>query len=263
MSNTYTDDGSQAAGGLPDMEPQSTAPTPTLKDQVGVARERMGELNRSVRDEARGFASNARERAASRVEQRKQKVTGTIHDFADAVRRAGDELNERDQTMAARLVSRAAEGLEDVSRTLADRRPSEMVDAVRDFGRRNPAAFLAGSLLLGVAVGRFLRSSRPEGDRDDEGQLYAAGIGGYEGERMVRGDEGSSGADGLDANSRAFDAGAADATMTPDGMGRSDAETGGVISASGAGDSVGLSAGTPSDTGTDANSGIAGEASED
>jgi hypothetical protein len=261
VPNTYTDDGSQAAGGLPDMEPQASAPT--LKDQVADARDRIGELNRTVRDEARGFASSAREQAASRVEQRKQKVTGTIHDFADAVRRAGDELNERDQTMAARMVSRAAEGLEDVSRSLADRRPSEMIEAVRDFGRRNPAAFLAGSVLLGVAVGRFLRSSRPEPEYDEEGQLYAAGIGGYEREPMVRGDEGSSGADGLDANSRAFDAGSADATMTPDGMGRSDAETGGVISASGLDDSVGLSAGTPSDTGTDANSGIAGQASED
>jgi hypothetical protein len=243
VSNTYTDDGSQAAGGRSDLEPQTT---PTLKDQVGAARDRIGELNRTVRDEAHTFTSSARREAASRVEQRKQQVTGTIHDFADAVHRAGDELNQRDQTMAARLVSRAAEGLEDVSRTLADKRPSEMVEGLRDFGRRNPAAFLAGSVLLGVALGRFLRSSRPQPEVD-EGEVYAAGIGGYEGETLVRGDKGSSGADGLDANSRAFDADQADLTMTPDGMGRSDAETGGVISASGHDDSVGMSAGSPSD----------------
>jgi hypothetical protein len=140
-----------------------------------------------------------------------------------------------------------------------------MIDAVRDFGRRNPTAMLAGSLLVGFAVGRFLRSTAPS--EYDEGEAYGAGIGvgGYQRESLVRGDDGTSGAtaDGLDANSQAFDAGAADATMTPDGMGRSDAESGGVISASGAGDSVGLSAGTPSDTGTDANSGISGETSKD
>ena len=243
MSNTYTDDGSQAAGGRSDLEPQITPSAPTLKDQVGAARDRIGELNRTVRDEAHTFTSSARQQAASRVEDRKQKVTGTIHDFADAVRRAGDELNQRDQTMAARLVSRAAEGLEDVSRTLADKRPSEMVDGLRDFGRRNPTAFLAGSVLLGVALGRFLRSSEPEPAYGD-GRAYAAGI-------------------GVDANSQAFDADTADATMTPDGMGRSDAETGGVISASGLDDSVGMSAGTPSDTGTGASSGLAGGASED
>lgn len=233
MSNTYTDDGSQAAGGAPGLEPQTS---PTLKDQVGAARDRIGELNRTVRDEAHTFTSSARQQAASRVEQRKQQVTGTIHDFADAVRRAGDELNQRDQTMAARLVSRAAEGLEDVSRTLADKRPSEMVDGLRDFGRRNPTAFIAGSVLLGVALGRFLRSSKPESDYD-QAEAYAAGIGGYEGRTDAP----------LDANSQAFDADTADATMTPDGMGRSDAETGGVISASGLDDSVGMSAGSPSD----------------
>jgi hypothetical protein len=244
VSNTYTDGGSQAAGGAPDLEPTTT---PTLKDQVGAARERIGELNRTVRDEAHSFTSSARQQAASRVEQRKQKVTGTIHDFADAVRRAGDELNQRDQTMAARLVSRAAEGLEDVSRTLADKRPSEMVDGLRDFGRRNPTAFLAGSVLLGVALGRFLRSSKPEESDYDQAEAYAAGIGAYEGDTLVRGDKGSSGADGIDANSKAFDADQADLTMTPDGMARSDAETGGVISASGLDDSVGMSAGSPSD----------------
>lgn len=265
MANTYTEDGSEGVGARPDLEPQANPATPTLKDQVGAARDRVGELNRTIRDEAQTFASGARQQAASRVEQRKQRVTGTIHDFADAIRRAGDELNGRDQTMAARLVSRAAEGLEDVSRTLADRRPSELVDAARDFGRRNPAAFLAGSVLLGVALGRFLRSSRPDTEFDD-GEAYAAGIGGYD-PRMVRGEPGSAGATastaGLDANSQSFDSDQADLSMTPDGLHRSEAETGGVISASGPDDSVGMSAETPSDTGTGAASGIAGETSED
>ncbi|MGE5500880.1 MAG: hypothetical protein ACM3W4_03020 [Ignavibacteriales bacterium] len=265
MSTPYTDDGSQAAGGSPESEPQ-TSTTPTLKDQVGAARDRVGELNRTVRDEARGFASSTRQQASQRLDQRKQEAAGTIHDFADAIRRAGDELGQRDRSMPARLASQAAESLEGMSRAIADKSPGEMIDAVRDFGRRNPTAMLAGSLLVGLAVGRFLRSSAPY---EDEGEAYAAGIGvgGYERETLVRGDVGSSGATaatgGLDANSQAFDANAADAAMTPEGMGRSDAETGGVVSASGLDDSVGMSAGTPSDTGTDANSGIAGETSED
>lgn len=268
MSTTYPEDGSQAAGARPDLEPQTTTEsTPTLKDQVGAARNRVGELNRTVRDQARGLASDTRQQASQKLDQRKQEAAGTIHDFADAIRRAGDELGQRDRSMPARLASQAAESLEGISRAVADRSPGEMIDAARDFGRRNPTAMLAGSLLVGFAVGRFLRSTAPS--EYDEGEAYGAGIGvgSYERESLVRGDAGTSGAtaatDGLDANSQAFDANAADATMTPDGMGRSDAESGGVMSASGAGDSVGLSAGTPSDTGTDANSGIAGETSKD
>lgn len=268
MSTIYPEDGSQAAGARPDLKPQTTPSTaPTLKEQVNVARDRVGELNRTVRDEAKGFAADTRQQASRKLDQRKQEAAGTIHDFADAIRRAGDELGQRDRSMPARLAGQAAESLEGMSRAIADRSPGEMVDALRDFGRRNPTAMLAGSLLVGLAVGRFLRSTAPHSD--DEGEAYGAGIGvgGYQREPLVRGDTGSSGAtahtDGLDANSQAFDADAADATMTPDGMGRSDAETGGVMSASGVDDSVGLSAGTPSDTGADANSGIAGETSED
>ena len=248
MSTTYPEDGSQAAGAGPDLEPA----TPTLKDQVGAARDRVGELNRTVRDEARGFASSARQQASQRVDQRKQEAAGTIHDFADAIRRAGDELGQRDRGMPARLMTQAAESLEGMSRTLADRSPGQMIDAARDYGRRNPTAFLAGAVLVGLAIGRFLRSTAPYSPDEDEAYAAGFGIGGYQRESLVRGDEGSSGADGLDANSRSFDPDTADATMTPDGMGRSDAETGGVISASGLDDSVGLSAGSPSDTGTDA-----------
>jgi hypothetical protein len=57
------------------------------------------------------------------------------------------------------VVKQAADGLEQISRTVSEKRPEELLDAVREFGRRNPTAFIAGSVLLGVALGRFARSS--------------------------------------------------------------------------------------------------------
>ena len=84
-------------------------------------------------------------------------------DFASAIRKAGEDLSQHDQSLAAKMIKQAADGLEGVSRSLSDKRPEELLDAARAFGRDNPAAFGAAAVLAGLAVGRFLRSS--EGHR--------------------------------------------------------------------------------------------------
>jgi hypothetical protein len=113
----------------------------------------------TVKQEAASFAGEAREKVVDKLEQQKQSATHTLSDFANAIRKAGDELDQSDQSMATQLVRQAADGLEGLARSVTDKRPEELLDAVRDFGRRNPTAFIAGSVLAGIAIGRFLKSS--------------------------------------------------------------------------------------------------------
>jgi len=113
----------------------------------------------AVKQEAASFAADAREKAAEKIDARKETASRTLGDFANAVRKAGDELAQSDQSMATRLVRQAADGLENLARSVGEKRPEEMLEAVRDFGRRNPTAFVAGSVLAGIALGRLLRSS--------------------------------------------------------------------------------------------------------
>ena len=68
-----------------------------------------------------------------------------------------------DQSPASRLVQQAADSLESLSRNLADKEPGELLNAVRDFGRKNPAAFIGGAVLVGLALGRFARASETSG----------------------------------------------------------------------------------------------------
>jgi len=201
VTNTYPEDGSQAPGVRPDSD--IPPPAPTIKEQVGAARKR-------VRGEAAQFAATARQKAAGAVEQRQHQVTGAIGDFANAIRRASDDLTEHNQGMAAQLVTRAADGLEGVSRSLDNKTPGEMLNAVRDFGRRHPVAFIGGAALLGLAIGRFVRSSVPDTDYDETFN-YEAGGGWAE---PVPEDAGGA---GLDANAVSFDADAADPTVSPEG----------------------------------------------
>src|SRR4051812_1871070 len=113
----------------------------------------------TVKQEAASFAEVSKDKLLDKVEEKKQVATATLGDFANAIRTAGEELSRSDQSMAARLVKQAADGLEELSRSVTDKGPGEMVEAVRSFGRNNPTAFIAGSVLVGLALGRFLRSS--------------------------------------------------------------------------------------------------------
>jgi len=143
---------------------QPTPDTNLVRAELDAARDKIGEATHAVREEAMHFAEAAREKVADKAEQGKQTVTTAVSDFAEAIRKASQELTSRDQTMAARLVSQAAEGLESLSRAASEKRPEDMLNAVRDFGRANPTAFLAGTVLAGIALGRFARSSAHHAD---------------------------------------------------------------------------------------------------
>ena len=91
------------------------------------------------------------------------------------MKRAGEDLSEHDHTMAAQVVRQAANGLESLSRSVSGASFEDVVELVRNFGRSNPAAFIGGAVLAGLALGRFARASghRPSsGFREDEGEWY-------------------------------------------------------------------------------------------
>lgn len=127
------------------------------------ARQVMDQAGQTLKAEAQSFASVAQDRVMSEAQKGQEAATRTLGDFANAIRRAGEELAQNDQSPASRLVQRAADGLEDFSRGLEGKHPGDLLNDVRDFGRRNPMAFIGGAVLLGLALGRFVRASEPEG----------------------------------------------------------------------------------------------------
>ena len=127
------------------------------------AKELIGQAGQTLKHEAQTFATAAQDKAREEVQKHTQTATRTLGDFATAVRRAGDDLAQHDQSLAGRLVGQAADGLETLSRNLADKQPEDLLAAVRDFGRKNPLAFIGGSVLVGLALGRFVRASGQHG----------------------------------------------------------------------------------------------------
>ena len=146
---------------------------------AGEAKKIMGQAGETLKAEAQSFASVAGERLWAQADKAAQTATKTIGDLAQAVRRAGEELASNDQTPGSRWAVKAASGLDGLSGALSNRRPEELIDSVRGFGRRNPALFVGGAVLMGVALGRFLRAA--EGDaRGQGGTSKASGLIGSE-----------------------------------------------------------------------------------
>lgn len=147
---------------------ESSAATEALHDAGTAARQKAAEL-----------ASEAKAAAYNKAESVQNQASSSLQTFAAAVRSAGDQLAESEQGAAARLVREAANGLEQLSNTLANKRVEEVLDDVRDFGRHHPTAFIAGSVLAGIALGRFIRSTASDngrtrtGSRQTRGEAYA------------------------------------------------------------------------------------------
>lgn len=132
--------------------------------QPGQARQVIDQAGQTLKQEVQSFASAAQDRVRAEAQKGAQTAGRTLGDFANAVRRAGEELADQDQNPASRLVKQAADGLESFSRNLADKEPGELLHAVRDFGRRNPAVFIGGAVLVGLAIGRFVRATEGGGE---------------------------------------------------------------------------------------------------
>ena len=103
---------------------------------------------------AGGTLGQAAEAARDQADAAKDEAAAGLAAFSDALKAARSELSDRKLGFAGDMLTQAADGLEGFSRALEGRSSAEMLEAARDFGRRNPMGFIAGSVLAGFALGR-------------------------------------------------------------------------------------------------------------
>ncbi|MGN6548638.1 MAG: hypothetical protein ACTHJ3_01905 [Pararhizobium sp.] len=157
MSNGEGDTGQAHPGGSEDGKRFGSR----MKDEMGAASDAARHGAESLREEAVHAASRMKEEAAARGEHMRDQASEGVGRFAEALREASDELSEKQPGLVADLLGQAAGGLEAFSRSFESKSSGEMIDGIRSFGRHNPMAFIAGSVLAGFAVGRLAGSSAP------------------------------------------------------------------------------------------------------
>ena len=137
---------------------------------------------RKAAEQASRLAHQAGEGVEEAVGRRKEQAADRIAAVASAVREAARSLHQQDPNGFARYADTAAQQLERASGYLRERDLRGMLREAEGFARRRPELFLAGSVLAGLALARFLKSSsRRSHFSEDSGSPYYA-EGSYAGE---------------------------------------------------------------------------------
>ncbi len=131
-----------------------------------------------LKSEARKRAHDLREathdRSNSAFEGLSGWLAGTLDDISESIRAGAETMESRHHPAASSYATTAAHRLERARDTLRDTDLDYAVEQAEMFGRRHPELLLGGALLIGFALGRFIRSSGRHGMIDIDDPRYQA-----------------------------------------------------------------------------------------
>ena len=147
-------DGSQS-----DFDVAKTELADKFEEGKRTATEALHDAKDEVARKAGEYASEAKAALFEQAEGTQRDISSNMKAFGGALRAASEHLANSDQRAASKFVLDAAGGLERLSSSLKDKPFEEVLGEIRAFGRDNSGALIAGSVLAGIALGRFIKSS--------------------------------------------------------------------------------------------------------
>jgi ElaB/YqjD/DUF883 family membrane-anchored ribosome-binding protein len=113
-----------------------------------------------------GTASNIADEvgrtASTQADTLMTRAETTLHQVANAVRNATEELREQ-QPQLARAADTATEQMERMADYVGSHRAEDLMNEAQRFGRRQPVVVIGGGLILGLALSRLLRAADDQG----------------------------------------------------------------------------------------------------
>ena len=128
------------------------------------ARDAASAKSRDLLDRAVEQKDELKQRAAGMADERRLQAAGRAESISRALQGAADSLRENGEPQLSGWVSQAAGQVERIVGYMQGKPADGMLHDFEDLARRNPALFLGGTYLAGMAVGRFLRASSPHSD---------------------------------------------------------------------------------------------------
>jgi len=147
--------------------PETSLPQPPVAAQP-TTREQVRDIKDQAFGQARDTLREARDRATSSLGESKNRVANQVGEIASAFREVSGQLRSHEQSRIAGLTESLAGHADQVASYLRDRDGETMLRDVEQLARRQPALVIGGALAIGLAAGRFLKSSGHR-RRDDEG----------------------------------------------------------------------------------------------
>jgi hypothetical protein len=99
----------------------------------------------------------ARDRFGEQITSQRERVTGRARTLSRALRGAGEVLEKDD--LVAQCLHYAGDKVESVAGYVEELSPENAAEDLREVARDRPALFFGGAFVLGLALGRFARST--------------------------------------------------------------------------------------------------------
>lgn len=138
------------------------SPQSTLQQAKKRVKKQAKTVASGAREQAKDLAHQVRGHVEDLVEERKDQAADRLGSLAEALREAGQTLDQGQPAGAVGpYTSLAARQVERLSRYLRENDLRRFVRDTETFARRRPEVFLGGSLIAGLVLARFFKASRP------------------------------------------------------------------------------------------------------
>jgi hypothetical protein len=144
----------------------------------GGAREQVRQAKDKVVDQARTTLREARDRAGSTLSRGRYQAADQLGGLGSAFHRTGETLRQEEQARFADVADTVGRQLDRVAGYLRDSDGRAMARDLESLARRQPALVFAGAFALGVLAARFLKSSSPRSEFEEDegyGRVYPGG----------------------------------------------------------------------------------------
>ena len=143
--------------------PTGSPPMQTEPPNTAGPRAQMRDVKEQVVEQAKISFRQARDSAASSLNDSRNKAADSMGSIAGAVRSTGDRLRSENQASVANLTDSLADQVERLSSYLRSRDLSGVREDLETFARRQPAVAIGVALAVGVLGARFIKSSQRSG----------------------------------------------------------------------------------------------------
>lgn len=122
---------------------------------ASTAADQAKQVTQETKRQAQDLLAQGRTQATEQMRNGQQQAAGGLSALAGELRSMVDHNGDSAGGPAHDLVRQATDKADELADWLKSREPGDLLDEVRQFARRRPAAFLLGAALAGIVAGRL------------------------------------------------------------------------------------------------------------
>lgn len=143
------------------------------RDQFGTTRQQTSEMpDRSkIKSDATELLDKAKQAGQEHFDSSKRVAAAKVEKVAAVMEQASSQFKENDLETLAQYTSEIGNTIKNLSESFQNRSLDDLISDVKGLAKRNPTAFVLGSIAVGVALARFAKASGER--RQSQTDIYA------------------------------------------------------------------------------------------